>query len=140
MANLNEVTLMGHTGAKPEIRTTQDGRKVARFSLATNRRWKDKQGKSKESVEWHRCVCFGPKAEIIEKYVEKGEPLWVRGELRTESFTDKDGTNWRVSTTVVKQIEFLGGGKKAKASEESAAAGQAEDEPAEGDLSFEDAA
>jgi single-strand DNA-binding protein len=139
MAYLNEVTLIGNVGKKPEIRTTQDGKKIARFSLATTRRWKGKDGKSQESTTWHRVVAFEPKSLLIEKYVGKGEILWLRGELRAAEFTDKDGTNFKVSDVVVKQIEFLSK-KDSKASEDAAASGDQDEEFAEGDLSYEDAA
>ncbi|MGE3818900.1 MAG: single-stranded DNA-binding protein, partial [Isosphaeraceae bacterium] len=76
MAHLNEVSLIGNVGMKPEIRTTKDGRaKIASFSLATTRRWK-KDGVSREKTEWHRIKAYGPQAEFTEKYLDKGEAIW----------------------------------------------------------------
>ena len=80
-------------------------------------------------------MVWGPKAEIFEKHVEKGDLLWVRGELRLNSYTDKDGTNWKISEIILEQFKFLSA-KKGKANEEAAAAGQTDEEPAEGDIDF----
>lgn len=106
MAYLNEVNLIGNVGRNPEVRTTQDGTKMASFSLATTKKWK-KDGKPNERTEWHRIKVFGPKAKVVEQYVEKGDLLLVRGELRLDDFTDQDGTNWKVSEVILKDFEFL---------------------------------
>ena len=90
---LNKVTLIGNVGQDPEIRSTQDGREVASFSLATSDRWKDKTtGEKKEKTEWHRIVCFQEGlVKVIKDYVEKGTKLYIEGALVTRKWTDKDG-------------------------------------------------
>jgi single-strand DNA-binding protein len=100
-ASLNEVTLIGHLGRDPEIRTTQGGDKVANFSLATSEKWADKRsGERRELTEWHRVVVWGPVAGIVERYVKKGDSLLVRGSLRTRKWQDQSGTD-RYTTEIV---------------------------------------
>ena len=98
---LNKVTLIGNVGQDPEIRSTQDGREVASFSLATSDRWKDKTtGEKKEKTEWHRIVCFQEGlVKVIKTYVKKGSKLYVEGALVTRKWTDKDGVD-RYSTEI----------------------------------------
>ena len=127
MAYLNEVTLIGNVGKKPRIYKTKDGKKIAGFSLATTKKWKQ-DGKTQDKTEWHRVKAFGKKAEVIEQYVEQGEPLFIRGELRTGSFQDENGTEWRVSEVILKQFEFLTA-RKDRANEAAASAGDQEEEP-----------
>jgi single-strand DNA-binding protein len=97
----NRVTLIGNVGQDPEIRSTQDGREVASFSLATSDRWKDKDtGEKKEKTEWHRIVCFHePLVRVIKEYVTKGSKLYIEGALVTRKWTDKDGIE-RYSTEI----------------------------------------
>lgn len=90
--SLNRAELIGHVGRDPEIRYLPNGDAAATLSLATSKRWKDKQsGEQREHTEWHRCVAFGRLAEIIGEYVHKGSYLRVEGELRTRKWQDKDG-------------------------------------------------
>lgn len=100
--SLNRVTLLGNVGKDPEIRTTQDGKKVANFSLATTERWKDKQGQRQEKTEWHRLVAFDPLATTVEAYVVKGGQLFVEGKLQTRKWTDAAGVE-KYSTEIVAQ-------------------------------------
>jgi len=101
--SVNRVILIGNVGKDPEIRTMQNGNKVANFSLATSESWKDKStGERKEKTEWHRIVVFGQLAEIVEKYVFKGSKIYVQGSLSTRKWTDKDGGE-KYSTEVVLQ-------------------------------------
>lgn len=92
-SSVNKVILVGNLGRDPEIRSMQDGSKVASFSLATSEVWKDKQtGERKDRTEWHRVVVFnGNLVDIIEKYVRKGTKLYVEGQLQTRKWQDKDG-------------------------------------------------
>jgi single-strand DNA-binding protein len=93
---------MGHLGADPEIRRTQDGRPIANMRMATSKTWRHKEtGERKESTDWHTIVCFSePLCKIIEEYLKKGSKIHVVGELRTRKWQDKDG-NDRYSTEVV---------------------------------------
>lgn len=98
---LNQVQLIGHLGADPEIRSTQGGDKVASIRLATSERWKDRAtGEKKERTEWHSVVVFGSLVQVIESYVKKGSKLFLQGQLRTRKWQDNNG-NDRWSTEVV---------------------------------------
>lgn len=102
MAGVNKVILVGNLGKDPEVRTLENGRKVANFSLATSEAYKDKSGERIERTEWHNIVFWGPIAEVIERYVKKGSKIYVEGKLRTRSYeqegvkkyiTEIDGQN-----------------------------------------------
>lgn len=101
MADLNRASLIGRLGKDPEIRSMQNGDKVASFSLATGEKWKDKSsGEEKERVEWHSIVVFGPLVRVIEQYLEKGKRVFIEGAIRTRKWQDKEG-NDRWSTEIV---------------------------------------
>lgn len=102
MAGVNKATIIGHLGGDPEIRTTQDGRKIGSFSMATSETWKDKEtGEKKERTEWHRVSVFNENlVEVVEKYVKKGHLLYVEGQLATRKWTDKDNIE-RYTTEIV---------------------------------------
>ena len=92
MASVNKVILVGNLGRDPEVRTMQNGGKVANLNLATSDSWKDKAtGERKEKTEWHRVVIFGQLADIAERYLKKGSKVYVCGQLQTRKWTDKDG-------------------------------------------------
>ena len=100
--SVNKVTLLGNIGKDPEIRTTQQGKRIANLTLATSEVWKDKQtGEKKEQTEWHKVVVFNDGlAGLIEQYVHKGSKLHVEGALKTRKWTDQSGQE-RYSTEVV---------------------------------------
>jgi len=101
--SVNKVILIGNLGKDPEVRTMQNGGKVANLSLATSESWRDKAtGEKKEKTEWHRVVIFGNLAEIAEKYLKKGSKVYVSGSLQTRKWTDQSGTE-KYSTEVVLQ-------------------------------------
>jgi single-strand DNA-binding protein len=101
--SVNKVILIGNLGKDPEVRSMQNGGKVANLSLATSESWKDKStGEKKEKTEWHRVVIFGQLADIAERYLKKGSKVYVCGSLQTRKWTDKDG-NEKYSTEVVLQ-------------------------------------
>lgn len=104
--SLNKVQLIGNVGRDPEIRHTKDGNPIANMSIATSDTWKDKQGQKQEKTEWHRIVVFGKLAEIIQKYVNKGDKLFIEGKLQTKKWTDKNGQD-RYTTEVV--LDGFGG-------------------------------
>ena len=104
----NEATLIGRLGADPEVRYTQNGTPVATFQLATNERWKDREGQSQERTEWHNIVLWGKLAEIANDYLRKGSPVYIEGRLQTRSWDDRDG-NKRYTTEIVgTQMQMLG--------------------------------
>src|SRR4051812_12414481 len=100
--SLNKCLLIGHLGADPEIRRTQDGRPVANLRLATSNRWKDKAtGEQREYTEWHRVTIFNEAlAKVAEQYLKKGSKVYVEGALQTRKWQDQSGTD-RYSTEVV---------------------------------------
>ena len=107
---LNKVMIIGNLGTDPELRFTQGGQAVANFNVATNERWKNKDGEMQERTEWHRIVVWGRQAENCEKYLKKGRQVYVEGRLQTRDWEDKSG-NKRYTTEVVAQnIQFLSGG------------------------------
>lgn len=111
--SLNKVTLIGNVGSDPEIRTTQGGGKVAQFSLATSRNWNDQSGVKQEKTEWHRCVIwntrFSTLADVAEKYVKKGEKLYVEGEIEYRQWQDKEGQTRYTTEIKVRELILLGG-------------------------------
>jgi single-strand DNA-binding protein len=111
--SLNKVTLIGNLGNDPEVRSTTGGNRVATFSLATSRSWNDASGQKQEKTEWHRCVVWNTKgstlADVVEKYVKKGDKLYVEGRIEYRQWQDKDGQT-RYSTEInVRELIMLGG-------------------------------
>ncbi len=104
--NLNKVTLAGHLTRDVEIKALPSGTKVANFSLAINRTWKDKDGVKQEAVEFCNAVAFGRTAEVLAQYVKKGHPLYVEGRLATQSW-EKDGVKHYRTETIVDTFQFL---------------------------------
>ena len=102
--SLNKVTLIGNVGMDPEIRSMQDGGKVANLSIATSESWKDKMtGERRDKTEWHRVVVFNDRlVDVIEKYVKKGSKLYIEGQLQTRKWTDQNGVD-KYTTEVVLQ-------------------------------------
>jgi len=91
--SINKVILVGNVGQDPEVRTTQDGREIANFSLATSESWKDKAtGEKRDKTEWHRVVIFSQGlVNIVKNYVKKGSKLYIEGSLQTRKWTDSQG-------------------------------------------------
>jgi single-strand DNA-binding protein len=102
--SVNKVILIGNLGRDPEIRSTQDGTRIANLSLATSETWRDRNsGERKERTEWHRVVIFNDRlVEVVEKYLKKGSKIYVEGALQTRKWTDQSGAE-RYSTEVVLQ-------------------------------------
>src|SRR5215468_8512776 len=102
--SVNKVILVGNLGRDPEIRSTQDGTRIANLAVATSESWRDRvSGERKERTEWHRVVIFNERlAEIAEKYLKKGSKVYVEGALQTRKWTDNSGQE-RYTTEVVLQ-------------------------------------
>ncbi len=102
--SVNKVILLGNLGRDPEIRSMQSGSKMATFSMATSKRWRDKNTQEqRDKTSWHNIVVFGDGlVDIVEKYVKKGSKIYVEGELQTRKWQDQDG-NDRYTTEVVLQ-------------------------------------
>ena len=108
MAGINKVILVGKLGRDPEMHFMQNGTAVVSISMATSDQWIDKNTNQKqERTEWHRIVAFGRPAEILEKYLSKGDSLYVEGRLQTRSW-EKEGQTHYVTEIVVREFEFLG--------------------------------
>ncbi len=101
MMNMNRVTLLGHAGRDPEIRTLPDGEKTAAFGLATTERWKGQDGELREATEWHRIVVYGASVEAVETMVRKGGALLVEGRLAGREYRDREGVTKRIVEIVV---------------------------------------
>ena len=100
--SVNKVILVGNLGRDPEIRSTQDGTRVANLSLATSENWRDKNtGERREKTEWHRVVIFNERlVEVAEKYLRKGSKIYIEGQLQTRKWQDQSGQD-KYSTEVV---------------------------------------
>ncbi len=104
--SLNKVQVIGNLTAEPEIRETPNGQKVATFSVATNRRWKDANGVLQEDTEFHNCVAWRGLADIAEQYMHKGKKVYVEGYLKTRSWDDTAGVK-RYKTEIVSENVIL---------------------------------
>src|SRR5690242_3985545 len=91
--SVNKVIIIGNLGRDPEIRNTQDGTKVANFTVATSERWRDRgSGEMQERTEWHRVVIFNERlVDVAERFLRKGSKVYLEGALQTRKWTDKDG-------------------------------------------------
>ena len=102
--SLNKVLLIGRLGNDPEIKQMQNGKSVARLSVATSESWKDKStGERKEKTEWHRVVIFNEGlVNVVQKYLKKGAQVYIEGQLNTNKYTDNNGQE-KYSTQIVLQ-------------------------------------
>ena len=108
--SVNKVILVGNIGRDVEVRHTPGGSAVAKFSIATNEIWKDKNGQRQEHTEWHNIVAWGKLAEFCGTYLSKGRQIYVEGSIRTRTYDDEKG-NRRYFTEVRAQIIQLLGPK-----------------------------
>ena len=128
--SLNKVQLIGNLGADPEIRTIPSGSRVATFSIATSRTWTNQSGQKQEKTEWHRCEVWNARrdgtglVEVIEKYLKKGDRVYVEGSIEYRSYEDKkDGATKYITEIKVRELMMLsgkndggeGGGRRAAA-------------------------
>ena len=109
MASVNKVILVGNLGRDPELRYTQGGQAVANFTLATNERWRDKDGNNQERTEWHRVVVWGKSAENCAQYLQKGRSVYVEGRLQTREWEDREGHKRTTTEITAQVVQFLGG-------------------------------
>jgi len=112
MSNLkNKVQLIGNLGDNPEVIKLESGKILAKFSLATNESYKNSNGEKIEDTQWHNIVAWGKTAEIIEKYLKKGNEVAVEGKLTNRSYEDKDGNKRYFTEVVINELLMLGGKK-----------------------------
>lgn len=110
MASVNKVILIGNLGKDPEVKYTPSGMAVARFSIATNERVKDKDGNWGDRTEWHNIVLFDRKAEVAGEYLKKGRTVYIEGSIRTNSWDDKETGQKKYRTEIIgNQMVLLGG-------------------------------
>ena len=108
--SVNKVILVGHLGKDPEVKYTPSGTPVAKFTLATNERFKDKDGNWQDRTEWHSLVAWQRTAEIIGEYCKKGSQIYVEGRLKTDSWDDKETGQKKYRTDIiVNELILLGG-------------------------------
>ena len=109
MASINKVILIGNLGHDPEVRYTQSGSAICNVSIATTRKWKDKNsGEQQEESEWHRVVFYDRLAEIAGEYLKKGRPVYVEGRLQTRKWQDKDGQDRYTTEVLGQEMHMLG--------------------------------
>ncbi len=111
MKSVNKVILIGHLGKDPEVKYTPQGTPVAKFSLATNERYKDKSGEWQDRTEWHNITAWQRLAEIAGEYLKKGSQVYVEGRLRTDSWDDKESGQKKYRTEIVVNDMVLLGGR-----------------------------
>ena len=105
----NKVQLIGNLGNAPEVKNTEKGKKLAKFSIATNETYYNVKGEKVTETQWHNLIAWGKVAELVEKYLTKGSEVAIEGKLMNNNYTDKDG-NKRYSIEIqVNELLLLGG-------------------------------
>ncbi|WP_298779302.1 single-stranded DNA-binding protein [uncultured Polaribacter sp.] len=104
----NKVQLIGNLGNDPEIITLESGKKLAKFSIATNESYKNSQGEKVTDTQWHNVVAWNKTAEIVEKYVTKGKEVAIEGKLTSRSYETKEGEKRYITEVVVNELLMLG--------------------------------
>ncbi|MCF6212606.1 MAG: single-stranded DNA-binding protein [Flavobacteriaceae bacterium] len=104
----NKVQLIGNLGNAPEIITLDSGKKLAKFSIATNESYKNAQGEKVQDTQWHHVIAWNKTAEIVEKYLDKGKEVAIEGKLTTRSYDDKDGNKRYITEVVCNELLMLG--------------------------------
>ena len=131
--SLNKVTLIGNLGADPEVRSTNNVSRVANLSLATSRQWTDQKGEKQEKTEWHRVILWNNKgsmlADLAEKYMKKGDKVYVEGRVEYRTWEDKEKQTRYVTEIIAREMIMLspkgGGGEGAKVAARAAPEGKA---------------
>ncbi len=111
----NKVQLIGNLGNNPEIRTIDGGKKMARFSVATNETYRSAKGEKVTETQWHNLIAWGKVAEIAEQFLNKGSEVAIEGKLVNRNYTDKEGIKRYVTEIQVNEILLLGDKKPIKA-------------------------
>ncbi|MEY2828147.1 MAG: hypothetical protein RIQ33_5 [Bacteroidota bacterium] len=108
MRGVNKVILLGHLGKDPEVQTFDGGRMLAKFTLATTETYKDKAGQKVEKTEWHNIAVWGVQADIAQKYLRKGTPIYLEGKISTREY-EKDGVKKYFTEIIADTFNMLGG-------------------------------
>jgi len=110
MNNLkNSVRLIGNLGQNPEVKETTNGKKLAKFSVATNESYRDENGKDVKETMWHNLTVWGKQADIAAMYLKKGSEVAIEGKLSNRNYTDKEGVKRYVTEIIVNEFMMLGG-------------------------------
>ena len=128
MAGVNKVILLGNLGKDPEIRHLDNGIAVANFSLATTESYTNKQGERVNQTEWHNIVLWRGLADVAEKYLKKGNSIYVEGKINTRKWEDKEGVT-RYSTDIIADKMTMLGSRSNNSSSAATAVSQAESSP-----------
>jgi len=104
----NKVQLIGNLGNDPEVITLDSGKKLAKFSIATNETYKNAQGEKVTDTQWHNVIAWNKTAEIVEKYLVKGNEIAVEGKLTSRSYEDKEGVKKYITEIIVNELLMLG--------------------------------
>ena len=135
--SLNKVQIIGNLGADPEVRSTNNGSRVATLSVATSRQWTGNGGEKQEKTEWHRVICWNNKgsglADVAEKYLKKGDKVYVEGRIEYRTWEDREKQTRYVTEIIARELIMLGsrggaapaGVGAGKAAGESSAGGKA---------------
>ena len=105
----NKVQLIGNLGNTPEVRNTESGKKLARFSVATNETYRNAKGEKVTETQWHNIIAWGSVAGIVEKYLAKGSEVALEGKLVNRNYTDKEGNKKYITEIQVNELLMLGG-------------------------------
>ncbi len=104
----NRVQLIGNPGMDPEVKELNEGRKMAKFSIATSDYYRNGKGERVEDTQWHNVVAWGPTAEVVEKFVRKGKEVGLEGRLVSRSYETKEGERKYITEVVLNDILLLG--------------------------------
>ncbi len=104
----NKVQLIGNLGANPEVVNLESGKKLAKFSIATNESYKNAQGEKVDDTQWHNVIAWGKTAEIVENYLTKGNEVAIEGKLVNRNYEDKEGNKRYVTEIVASELLMLG--------------------------------
>lgn len=104
----NKVQLIGNLGNAPEVKTLESGKKMARFSVATNENYRNAKGEKVTETQWHNLVAWGKVAEIVEKFLTKGKEVAIEGKLISRSYNDKEGNKKYITEVQVTELLLLG--------------------------------
>lgn len=114
MSAVNKAIILGNVGQNPETRTLENGRQVTTFSVATNEKYKNKEGEKVENTTWHNIVAWTPFSEIINSYVKKGDKLYIEGKITNRTWEDKNNIKRYTTEIVVRELTLLGSNNSAK--------------------------
>ena len=107
MKGLNKIELIGNLGQDPEIVNLENNSKLARFSVATSEKYSDRNGNIQTTTEWHKVICWNKLADIAEKYITKGDKIFIEGKMTYRKYTNNDGFEVQVAEIVSQNLIML---------------------------------